>query len=54
MSEITTMGLGMAKRVVSLCGEVASGRVEVQRTPRREAVPGWLARRPPRLRRLGA
>jgi hypothetical protein len=32
MSEITTVGLDLAKRVVSLCGEVASGRVVVQRS----------------------
>ena len=31
MSEITTVGLDLAKRVVSLCGEDAAGRVVVQR-----------------------
>jgi transposase len=47
MHEITTVGLDLAKRVVSLCGENAAGRVVVQRTLRREAVLGWFARRPP-------
>lgn len=46
MSEITTVGLDLAKRVVSLCGEDAAGRVVVQRTLRREAVLGWFAQRP--------
>ena len=49
MSEITTVGLDLAKRVVSLCGEDASGRVVLQRTLRREAVLGWFAQRPPCL-----
>lgn len=49
MNEITTVGLDLAKRVVSLCGEDASGRVMVQRTLRREAVLGWFAQRPPCL-----
>jgi hypothetical protein len=40
MSEITTVGLDLAKRVVSLCGEDAGGRVVVQRPLRREAVLG--------------
>jgi hypothetical protein len=35
MSEITTVGLDLAKRVVSLCGEDAVGRVVMQRTLRR-------------------
>lgn len=47
MNEITTVGLDLAKRVVSLCGEDATGRVVVQRTLRREAVLGWFAQRPP-------
>jgi transposase len=49
MSEITTVGLDLAKRVVSLCGEDGSGRVVVQRTMRRDAVLGWFAQRPPCL-----
>jgi hypothetical protein len=49
MSEITTVGLDLAKRVVSLCGEDAGGRVVVQRPLRREAVLGWFVRRPPCL-----
>jgi transposase len=40
------VGLDLAKRVVSLCGEDASGRVVVQRTLRREAVLAWFAQRP--------
>lgn len=46
MNEITTVGLDLAKRVVSVCGEDASGRVVVQRTLRREAVLTWFAARP--------
>ena len=46
MSEITTVGLDLAKRVVSLCGEDASGRVVVQRSLRREAVLAWFVQRP--------
>jgi len=49
MTEITTVGLDLAKRVVSLCGENATGRVVMQRTLRREAVLGWFAQRPPCL-----
>ena len=49
MIEITTVGLDLAKRVVSLCGEDASGRAVVQRTLRREAVLAWFAQRPPCL-----
>jgi transposase len=49
MNEITTVGLDLAKRVVSLCGEDGSGRVVVQRTMRREGVLGWFAQRPPCL-----
>ena len=49
MSEITTVGLDLAKRVVSLCGEDATGRVVVQRTVRREAVLTWFVQRPPCL-----
>lgn len=49
MSEITTVGLDLAKRVVSLCGEDASGRVVLQRTLRREAVLAWFVQRPPCL-----
>ena len=47
MNEITTVGLDLAKRVVSLCGEDGSGRVVVQRTLRREAVLAWFAQRRP-------
>jgi len=46
MDEITTVGLDLAKRVVSLCGENAAGRVVVQRTLRREAVLAWFRTRP--------
>jgi transposase len=46
MEEITTVGLDLAKRVIALCGEDASGRVVMQRTMRREAVLGWFAQRP--------
>ena len=46
MNEITTVGLDLAKRVVSLCGEDGSGHVVVQRTLRREAVLGWFAAAP--------
>ena len=49
MNEITTVGLDLAKRVVSVCGEDAAGRVAVQRTLRREAVLAWFAQRPPCL-----
>ncbi len=49
MGEITTVGLDLAKRVVSLCGEDATGRVVVQRTLRREAVLAWFVQRPPCL-----
>lgn len=49
MNEITTVGLDLAKRVVSLCGEDASGRIVIQRTLRREAVLGWFAQRAPCL-----
>lgn len=34
MSEITAVGLDLAKRVVSLCGEDGAGRVVVQGTLR--------------------
>jgi transposase len=47
VSEITTVGLDLAKRVVSLCGEDASGRVVMQRTLRRETVLAWFVQRPP-------
>jgi transposase len=47
MIEITTVKLDLAKRVVSLCGEDARGRVVVQRTLRREAVLAWFTQRPP-------
>ncbi len=46
MTEMTTVGLDLAKRVVSLCGEDATGRVLVQRVLRREAVLTWFAARP--------
>ena len=46
MNEITTVGLDLAKSVVSLCGEDGSGHVVVQRTLRREAVLGWFAAAP--------
>ena len=47
MNEITTVGLDLAKRVVSVCGEDAAGRVVVQRSLRREAVLDWSSQRPP-------
>lgn len=47
MNEITTVGLDLAKRVASLCGEDATGRVVVERTLRREAVLAWFAQRAP-------
>ena len=47
MTEITTVGLDLAKVVVSLCGEDARGRVVMQRTLRREAVLAWVVQRPP-------
>jgi transposase len=46
MNEITTVGLDLAKRVVSLCGEDGCGRIVIQRTLRREAVLDWFAQRP--------
>ena len=49
MGEITTVGLDLAKRVVSLCGEDATGRVVIQRTLRREAVLAWFVQRSPCL-----
>lgn len=49
MNEITTVGLDLAKHVVSLCGEDAAGRVMVQRTLRREAVLAWFVERAPCL-----
>ena len=49
MTKITTVGLDLAKRVVSLCGEDASGRVVAQRTLRREALLAWFVQRPPCL-----
>lgn len=49
MEQITTVGLDLAKRVVSLCAEDAAGRVVLQRTLRRETVLSWFAQRPPCL-----
>ena len=49
MNEITTVGLDLAKRVVSVCGEDGSGHMVFQRTLRREAVLSWFALRPPCL-----
>ena len=49
MVEITTVGLDLAKRVVSLCGEDASGRVVAQRMLRCEAMLAWFAQRRPCL-----
>jgi len=46
MTEITTVGLDLAKRVVSLCGEDATGRVVERRSLRRESVLAWFAPRP--------
>ena len=53
MSEITTVGLDLAKRVVSVCGEDAMGRVVMQRTLRREAVLAWFVPAPALHRRDG-
>jgi transposase len=47
MDEVTTVGLDLAKRVVSLCAENAAGRIVVQRTLRRDAVLAWFANRAP-------
>jgi transposase len=49
MDEITTVGLDLAKRVVSRCGEDAAGRVVVEPTLRREAVLAWFGQRRPCL-----
>jgi len=49
MSEITTVGLDLAKRVVSLCAEDVAGRIVMQRTLRRERVLAWFAQRAPCL-----
>jgi len=46
MGEITTVGLDLAKRVISLHAEDASARVVLRRTLKREAVLGWFAQRP--------
>jgi transposase len=46
MNEITTVGLDLAKQIISLCGEDAGGRVVVRRTLRRDAVLAWFAQRP--------
>ena len=46
MGEITAVGLDLAKRVVSVCGEDASRRVVMRRTLRREAVLAWFVQRP--------
>ena len=53
MNEITTVGLDLAKRVVSLCGEDAAGRIVLRRTLRREAVLGGFAQRSPCLHKRG-
>ena len=47
MSEITTVGLDLAKRVVSLCGEDAAAGWSCSARLRREAVLAWFAQRPP-------
>lgn len=47
MSEITTVGLDLAKRVVQLHGEDGGGRVVLRRTLKREGVLAWFARRAP-------
>ena len=49
MDEITTVGLDMAKRVVSLCGEDAADRIVVKRPLRWEAVLAWFTQRAPCL-----
>ena len=47
MEQITTIGLDLAKHIVSLCGENARGQVVIQRTLRRESVLAWFAARSP-------
>jgi len=47
MGEITTVGLDLAKRVISLHAEDAAGRVVLRRTLRREALLGWFVQRSP-------
>jgi hypothetical protein len=49
MSDINAVGLDLERRVVSLCGKDASGRVVVQRTLRRAAALAWIVQRPPCL-----
>jgi hypothetical protein len=46
MSEITTVGLDLAKRVVSVHAEDAKGRVVLRRTLRRESLLDWFVQRP--------
>lgn len=45
MSEITTVGLDLAKRVISLHAEDGAGRTVLRRTLRREALLEWFAER---------
>ena len=47
MSEITTVGLDLAKRVVQLHGEDRLGRVVMRHTFKRDRVLAWFAQRPP-------
>lgn len=47
MGEITTVGLDLAKRVVSVHAEDAGGRVVLRKTLRREALLGWFVQRRP-------
>jgi transposase len=49
MNELTTVGLDLAKRVVSVCGENAAARVVLRRSLRREALLDWFAQQPPCL-----
>jgi transposase len=47
MCEITTVGLDLAKRVISLHAEDPAGRVVLRRTLRREALLDWFTQREP-------
>jgi hypothetical protein len=47
MNEISIVGLGLAKHVVSLCGDDAAGRVAARLRP--DAVLAWFVQRTPCL-----
>ena len=46
MSEITTVGLDLAKEVIAVCGADRSGRVVFQRVFRRDSFAAWAVRLP--------